>query len=80
VELALPSNPRIAAQRDLGGERIDALACRRARPTAGQENRPLSDGRFSVFSAEKALNRRLSAFEARDKGLRNSSRAARELL
>jgi hypothetical protein len=26
----------------------------------GQENRPLSDGRFSVFSAEKALKRSTS--------------------
>ena len=32
VERAARSNSQIAAQRDLGGERMDPLACRRVRP------------------------------------------------
>jgi hypothetical protein len=46
---------QVAIQKDLGGERIDPLACRRVRPKTGQENRPLSDGRFSVFRLKKPL-------------------------
>jgi hypothetical protein len=37
AELEARSNSQIAAQRDLGGERIDPLACRRARPERGKK-------------------------------------------
>src|ERR1700682_923703 len=65
--------PEFAIQKALRGERIDALACRRARPTAGQENRPLSDGRFSVFSREKRLKPSSVRFPLCHQGTRAAS-------